>query len=71
MFSIQSMANVLAIDCGDSLVIFDVGSPMTCSHAHGLIRQWRTTRVSHVVFTHHHVDHVFGVNLYEESNQRY
>eukprot|EP00008_Paramoeba_atlantica_P009425 CAMPEP_0201490838 /NCGR_PEP_ID=MMETSP0151_2-20130828/27630_1 /ASSEMBLY_ACC=CAM_ASM_000257 /TAXON_ID=200890 /ORGANISM="Paramoeba atlantica, Strain 621/1 / CCAP 1560/9" /LENGTH=419 /DNA_ID=CAMNT_0047876945 /DNA_START=61 /DNA_END=1320 /DNA_ORIENTATION=- len=60
-----SFANVLAIDCGPSIVLVDVGSVVFCANVHELVRSWTKKPISHVIYTHHHVDHVFGTAIYE------
>ena len=63
---LPSFANVTAIETSDGLVLFDSGSFATGQLVHDAIRGWRPdTRVDTVVFTHGHVDHVFGLPLWE------
>ena len=65
---LPSFANVTAIETGDGLVLFDSGSFATGELVHEAIRGWRPdTRLHTVVFTHGHVDHVFGLPLWEKE----
>ena len=69
---LPSFANVTAIETSDGLVLFDSGSFATGELVHQAIRGWRPdTRLHTVVFTHGHVDHVFGIPLWEaEAGER-
>jgi alkyl sulfatase BDS1-like metallo-beta-lactamase superfamily hydrolase len=62
---VSSFANATAIATDDGLVLVDVGSFLLSAQVHGAVRQFSNERVSHVVYTHGHVDHVFGVERFE------
>ena len=65
---LPSFANVTAIETSDGLVLFDSGSFATGELVHQAIRGWRPDTCLHtVVFTHGHVDHVFGLPLWEKE----
>ncbi len=62
---VSSFANATAIATDDGLVLIDVGSFLLSAHVHSAVRTFSEARVSHVVYTHGHVDHVFGVERFE------
>jgi alkyl sulfatase BDS1-like metallo-beta-lactamase superfamily hydrolase len=62
---VSSFANVSAFATRDGLVLVDTGSFMLASQVHELVRGWTDLPLSHAIWTHGHVDHVFGVDLYE------
>jgi alkyl sulfatase BDS1-like metallo-beta-lactamase superfamily hydrolase len=49
-------------------VLFDTGSTVLSEAVHGQVRSWSDERVDTVVFTHGHIDHVFGVERYDADN---
>jgi alkyl sulfatase BDS1-like metallo-beta-lactamase superfamily hydrolase len=66
MAFLPSFANVTAVETAEGLVLFDSGSFALAQHAHEQVRGWRPDTCVHtVVFTHGHVDHVFGLPLWE------
>jgi alkyl sulfatase BDS1-like metallo-beta-lactamase superfamily hydrolase len=68
---VGSFANVTAIATDDGLVLVDVGSPMLAPRVREAIRSWSDRRVHTGVYTHGHVDHVFGFGAYEaEASER-
>jgi glyoxylase-like metal-dependent hydrolase (beta-lactamase superfamily II) len=58
-------ANVSAFETGDGLVLFDSGSFATAEFVHQTLRGWSDARLNTVVWTHGHVDHVFGLPVWE------
>ncbi|HEY7440118.1 MAG TPA: alkyl sulfatase dimerization domain-containing protein [Acidimicrobiia bacterium] len=67
---VSAFANsaVFATDAG--LVMIDTSSELFCKHVHESVRGWSTDRLDTAVFTHGHVDHCFGVDLYEDDARR-
>ena len=43
----------------------DTSSPFLCETVHDTLRGWNPQRLDTAVFTHGHIDHCFGVELYE------
>jgi alkyl sulfatase BDS1-like metallo-beta-lactamase superfamily hydrolase len=68
---VASFANVTALSTGDGLVLVDTGSQFLAATARDTIRKWSQNRLHTAVYSHGHVDHVFGVPLYEaEAKER-
>ncbi|GAA3722185.1 alkyl sulfatase BDS1-like metallo-beta-lactamase superfamily hydrolase [Spinactinospora alkalitolerans] len=58
----SGLANSYAVDTGDGLVLLDAGHVAEAADLHARIRDWRPdTPLYGAVYSHHHVDHVFGV----------
>ena len=60
--------NVIAFRAGGELVLFDSGNPMGAPALHEAVRQWSPDPVSTVVFSHGHIDHVFGVGPFDAED---
>ena len=60
--------NVITFRAGGELVLFDSGNPMGAPALHSAIRQWSPDPVSTVVFSHGHIDHVFGVGPFDAED---
>ena len=65
---LSSFANVAAFTTGDGLVLVDTGSPITASVVHQQIRAWSPARLNTAVYTHGHIDHVFGTAVFDEES---
>ncbi|MBJ7451639.1 MAG: MBL fold metallo-hydrolase [Blastococcus sp.] len=57
--------NVITFQAGGELVLFDSGNPMGAPALHEAVRRWSPDPVSTVVFSHGHIDHVFGVGPFD------
>jgi alkyl sulfatase BDS1-like metallo-beta-lactamase superfamily hydrolase len=64
---VSSFANVTAIRTEAGLVLIDTGSFFLSAQVHRDVRNWSDKSVHTVVFTHGHVDHVFGLERYESE----
>ena len=64
---IPAFANVSAFDTGDGLVLVDTGSVFAARQIHEVIRHWSPAPLHTAVYSHGHVDHVFGVPVFEEE----
>ncbi len=62
--SVSSFANVAVVDSGDGLVLVDTGGPVGTS-VRDLVRSWRTDPVAVAVYTHGHIDHVMGTEVFD------
>jgi alkyl sulfatase BDS1-like metallo-beta-lactamase superfamily hydrolase len=63
---VAAFSNVAAIGTEAGLVLADTSSWFAAPVVHESLRRWRDVRLDTAVFTHGHVDHCFGVELYEE-----
>jgi alkyl sulfatase BDS1-like metallo-beta-lactamase superfamily hydrolase len=57
----SSFANVTAFETDAGLVLIDTGAFFNQRQTFGGIRSWSKARLDTAVYTHGHVDHVFGV----------
>ncbi len=70
LFTIKSIASVSAIETGDGLVMLDTGGKFDRELVHREIRGWRSeSPVAAAIYSHHHVDHVFGTELFEQESK--
>jgi alkyl sulfatase BDS1-like metallo-beta-lactamase superfamily hydrolase len=70
-YFVSSFANVTAFDTDDGLVLVDTGSFLLAEPTRKRLREQTKRRVHTAIWTHGHVDHCFGVDLYErESGKR-
>src|SRR5689334_8656094 len=68
---VPSFANVSAFTTDDGLVLVDTGSAPLAQHVHSTLRSWSATRLNTAVYSHGHIDHVFGVPVFEaEADER-
>jgi alkyl sulfatase BDS1-like metallo-beta-lactamase superfamily hydrolase len=65
---VGSFANVTVIDTPAGLVLVDVGSPLLAPRVFEAVRSWSRRPVKHAIYTHGHVDHVFGFGAYEAES---
>jgi alkyl sulfatase BDS1-like metallo-beta-lactamase superfamily hydrolase len=62
---VDAFANSAAVATGDGLVVVDTSGVFHAQGVHETIRRWNRDRLDTAIFTHGHIDHVFGVELYE------
>jgi alkyl sulfatase BDS1-like metallo-beta-lactamase superfamily hydrolase len=67
---VSSFANVTALATDAGLVLIDVGSFAFGRLVYEQVRAWSTRPLHTAVYTHGHIDHVFGVALYEAEPRR-
>ena len=63
---VPSFANVSAFATDEGLVLVDTGSSFVASTVHDAVHAWSPQRLHTAVYSHGHVDHVFGVGVWEE-----
>lgn len=62
-----TFANFCAFTTEDGLFMVDTGSSVTAALGHQELRRWTAQRLNTAVFSHGHIDHVFGVGVFEEE----
>ncbi|HMQ27394.1 MAG TPA: alkyl sulfatase dimerization domain-containing protein, partial [Acidimicrobiales bacterium] len=65
---VESFANVAAFTTGDGLVLVDTGSAFTAAAVHEAVRGWTDEAFDTAVYTHGHIDHVFGTAVFDAEN---
>jgi glyoxylase-like metal-dependent hydrolase (beta-lactamase superfamily II) len=64
---VDAFANSAVADTDEGLVIVDTSGVFQAQTVHDTVQTWRPKRLDTAIFTHGHIDHVFGVDLYEED----
>jgi alkyl sulfatase BDS1-like metallo-beta-lactamase superfamily hydrolase len=62
-----AFGNVSAFATDDGLLLVDTGNQIFAATNHERLRAWNGDRLHTVVFTHGHIDHVFGLAPFEEE----
>jgi len=65
---LPSFANVSAFTTEDGLVLVDTGSAPLAPLIHEELRRWSGGRLHTAVYSHGHIDHVFGVPVWEQES---
>ena len=63
----SAFSNVAVLATDDGLVFLDTSSAFHAARLFDEVRAWSKDRVHTAVFTHGHVDHVFGLGPFEEE----
>jgi alkyl sulfatase BDS1-like metallo-beta-lactamase superfamily hydrolase len=66
---VDSFANVAAFTTEEGLLLVDTGSAFAARQVHELVRSWTDQPLHTAIYTHGHVDHVFGTAAFEEENR--
>ncbi|MEV0094398.1 alkyl sulfatase dimerization domain-containing protein [Streptomyces sp. NPDC050738] len=64
-----AFSNVAVFDTGDGPVLVDSGDFRTAGQLHTAVRAFSDRPVHSIVYTHGHVDHVFGVTPFDQQAQ--
>ena len=64
---IATFGNVAAFATDDALVLVDTGNQVQAGANHEAVRGWTDLPLDTVVYTHGHIDHVFGMAPYDEE----
>ncbi|HEX8110777.1 MAG TPA: MBL fold metallo-hydrolase, partial [Kofleriaceae bacterium] len=67
---VVSSANVTAFETDDGLVLIDTGGFLSADRTRAALRSAVAAPAHTAIWTHGHVDHVFGVELYEREAGR-
>ncbi len=68
----KGLASANTIDTGDGLIMLDTGAINDTKPLHEAVRRWRPhTPLAGAVFSHHHVDHIFGVAPFEREAEEH
>jgi alkyl sulfatase BDS1-like metallo-beta-lactamase superfamily hydrolase len=67
---VSSFANVGAIRADDRLLLVDTGGYLMGPMVFGMLRGWSPAPVSTAVYTHGHIDHVGGIERFDEEAER-
>src|SRR5205814_4064122 len=62
---IPSFANVSAFQTGEGVVLVDTGSQFAAQAIHEHVRGWSPDRLHTAIYSHGHIDHVFGVPAFD------
>ena len=62
---VQSFANVSAFDTAGGLLLMDTGSQFFAQAVHETLRAWTASPLDTAIYSHGHIDHVFGVANFE------
>jgi alkyl sulfatase BDS1-like metallo-beta-lactamase superfamily hydrolase len=66
---VAAFSNVAAFATDDGMVLVDTSSPFLAGRVHDVLEGWRGDPLHTAVFTHGHIDHVFGVERYEADSR--
>ena len=68
LFVYKGIASANTLDTGDGLVMLDCGHTIDVNPLYDQVRRWRPSApLAAAVYSHHHVDHVFGTQRFEEE----
>jgi alkyl sulfatase BDS1-like metallo-beta-lactamase superfamily hydrolase len=66
---VPSFANVSAFTTGEGLVLVDTGSQIFGRIVHTQVREWSQDPLRLAIYTHGHIDHVFGIAAFEKGSK--
>jgi alkyl sulfatase BDS1-like metallo-beta-lactamase superfamily hydrolase len=67
---VESFSHCVALRTGDGLVCFDASGAFTGAAVVEALRTWSDERISHLVYTHGHADHVGGSGAFAADADR-
>lgn len=63
----SAFSNVGVLDTQDGLVFFDTSSLFHAERVYTAVRKWSPQRLHTALYTHGHVDHVFGMRRFDDE----
>lgn len=60
--------NVIAFRTGEEITLFDTGNPLGAASLYEAVRRWSPHPVSTAIFSHGHIDHVFGMGPFDAED---
>ncbi|MDZ7734447.1 MAG: alkyl sulfatase dimerization domain-containing protein [Acidimicrobiia bacterium] len=66
---VESLANVTVFSTDDGLCVVDTGGLYVAPVVHERVRDWTHDRFDTAIYTHGHVDHVMGTEVFEAWNE--
>jgi len=67
---LASFGNCTVIDTDEGLVMVDTGSAFNATRVHDEVRAWSKKPLHTAIYSHGHVDHVFGVGAFDDEARR-
>ncbi|MEQ1703594.1 MAG: MBL fold metallo-hydrolase, partial [Ilumatobacteraceae bacterium] len=64
---VESFSHCVALRTADGLVCFDASGAQSGQAVRESLRGWSTDRVSHLVYTHGHADHIGGSMFFADD----
>src|SRR5262245_33171179 len=64
---VESFSHCVALATADGLACFDASGVSTGQAVRDALRTWSPDRVSHLVYTHGHADHVGGSTFFRDD----
>ncbi|MER6570783.1 alkyl sulfatase dimerization domain-containing protein [Streptomyces sp. NPDC001093] len=60
--------NVITFRTNGEVILFDTGNPLAAGGLHRAVRAWSRNPVTTAVFSHGHIDHVFGMGPFDAED---
>ncbi|MGW1171878.1 alkyl sulfatase dimerization domain-containing protein [Streptomyces sp. NPDC002550] len=60
--------NVITFRTNGEVILFDTGNPLAAGGLHRAVRAWSRDPVTTAVFSHGHIDHVFGMGPFDAED---